>query len=181
MLCVESYWNHTTTQLGLIGRIWKDLDDEHQQIQIRMFQVLISKLTNIITKFEKLQKREHHNHTSGSQVTSINGWRYVFIKEGPDESIVELAMWQKIFDPSWFLILKISDPSIERELSRSKLTDPSLPPAHSFRDALREKPLEIVSVFLPKAGLDTAEIRRCAGSLSYLQNACREPARTRGS
>lgn len=159
MLCVESYWKRTTTQLDVIGRIWKDLDDEHQQIQIRILQVLISKLTRIITKFEKLQKREHRDRTSGNQVASINRWRYIWIKEGLDESIDELATWQKIFDPSWFLILKISSPSIDRELSRSKLTDPALPHAQSLRDALREEPLEKVSVFLPKDGLDTAGIR----------------------
>lgn len=159
MLYVESYWKRTTAQLDLIGRIWKDLDDEHQQIQIRILQVLISKLTKIITKFEKLQKKEHNGRASENQVTGVKRWKYVMIKEGLDESIAELASWQKTFDPSWFLMLKISSPSIDRELSRNQLTNPSLPRAHSLRDALREEPLEKVSVFLPKDGLDTAKIR----------------------
>lgn len=122
--------------------------------------MLISKLINIITKFEKLQKKERNDRTSENQVTGVKRWKYVLIKEGLDESIDELATWQRIFDPSWFLMLKISSPSIDRELGRNKLTDSSLPRAHSLRDALREEPLEKVSVFLPKDGLDKAETRK---------------------
>lgn len=122
--------------------------------------MLISKLINTITKFEKLHKKEHINRATELQATDIKRWKYVLIKQGLDESIDELVTWQKIFDPSWFLILKISSPSIDRELSRTKSTNPSIPRAHSLRDALREEPLEKVSVFLPKDGLNTAQVRK---------------------
>lgn len=122
--------------------------------------MLINKLSNLITKFKRLHKKEGDKQDTQQQTTRVKRWKYVFIKEGLDESIDELATWQKIYDPSWFLMLKISSPLIDQELGRNKLTDLSLPRAHSLRDALREEPLEKVSVFLPKDGLETAEIRK---------------------
>lgn len=121
--------------------------------------MLISKLSNIITKFEKLHKKEQDNRPTEHQVTDIKKWKYVLVKQGLDESIDDLATWQKIFDPSWFLILRVSHPSIDQELSRNRSADSSFARAHSLRDALREEPLEKLSVFLPKDGLETARMR----------------------
>lgn len=160
VLYIESCWKRTTTQIEFIKRVWEDLDDEHQQIQTRILQVLISKLGSLITKFESLQKRDKKSQAAEDQGTDVKRLKYLCIKKGLDESIDEFATWQKSFDPSWFLILRISSASIDRELSRNKPTDPSFPRAYSLRDALREEPVEKVSVFLSKDGLETAQIRK---------------------
>ena len=127
--------------------------------------MLVRKLSDLKAKFDKLQKNERSIRTKAYQVRDIRDikrWKYILIKQVLDESIDELVTWQKSFDPSWFLMLKISSPSIDRELSKNRLADSSLPPAYSFRDALRGNALEKVSVFLPRDGLENAEIRNIA-------------------
>ena len=159
VLCVESHWKRTIMQLDFIQRIWKCLDEEHQNIQTQILQVLSSKLRIIISKLEKLSKRSSDNRVTEHQVTDVRRWKYILVKQCLDESIEDLASWQKMFDPSWFLILKVSDPLIDRELSRNGSAVSSFTCAYSLRDALRDQPLQNVSVFLPKDGLETAKIR----------------------
>ena len=146
-------------QLDFVKRIWRGLDNEHQTIQTRILRVLIDKLSIIISKLEKLSKKGTGDRVTERQVTEVKRWKYILIKKGLDESIEDLAWWQKMFDPSWFLILKVSSPFIDQELNRNGPAVSSFTSAYSLRDALREQPLQKVSVFLPKDGLETAWIR----------------------
>ena len=158
VLCIESHWKRTTMQLDFIQRIWKSLDEEHQTIQTQILQVLISKLNILISKLEKLSKKSSGNQATESQVTEVRRWKYVLIKRCLDESIKDLASWQKMFDPSWFLILRVSSPFIDQELSRNGLAVSSYSSAYRLRDSLREQPLQKVSVFLPKDEFETARM-----------------------
>jgi hypothetical protein len=159
VLCVESHWKRTTIQLEFIKRIWKDLDEEHQTIQAQILQVLISKLSIIISKLDRLSKKKSDNRTTERRVAEVRRWKYVTIKQRLDESIEDLSSWQKMFDPSWFLILKVSSPFIDQELSRVGSVVSSFTGAYNLRDALREQPLQEVSIFLPNDGLETARMR----------------------
>ena len=80
------------------------------------------------------------------------------MKESLDEAIEDLAAWQRIFDPSWFLILKISSPLIDQELTRNSSPDSSVTLAHSLRDTLRLEPMRKIHVFLPEEQLKAAQI-----------------------
>ena len=146
-------------QLDFVKRIWNDLDKEHQTIQTQILQVLISKISIIISKLENLSKKRSGNQATERQVTDVKKWKYILIKQCLDESIEDLALWQKMFDPTWFLILKVSSPIIDQELSENGPAVSSLTSAYNLRDALREQRLQKVSVFLPKDGLETERIR----------------------
>ena len=146
-------------QVDFIKQIWKSLDKDHQTIQIQILQVLISKLSIIISKLENWSKKGSDNQATERQVTGVKRWKYVLIKPYLDEAIEELALWQKMFDPAWFLIMKVSNPIIDQELSRNGSAVSSFTGVSSLRDALREEPLQKVSIFLPKDGLETARIR----------------------
>ena len=159
VLCVQSHWKRTRTQLDFIKQIWKSLDEEHQTIQTQILQVLISKLSIIISKLDKLSKKGSDDRATERQGTGVKRWNYVLIKQGLDEAIEDLALWQKMFDPAWFLIMKVSSPFIDQELSRNGSAVSSFAGASSLRDALREEPLRTVSTFLPKEGLETAQTR----------------------
>ena len=159
VLCVENHWKRTDLQLDFIKRIWNGLDEEHQSIQDQIYQVLINKLSLITSKLVKLSERRSDNQATNGWVIEVNKLKYVLIKKCLDESIEDLTSWQKLFDPSWFLILKVSSPLIDQELSRNGSAISSFTGTHSLRDALREQPLQKVSVFLPKDGLETAGMR----------------------
>ena len=159
VLCVESHWKRTTIQLDFIKHIWKSLDGEHQSIQAQILQVLISKLNIIISKFEGLSNKRSGNRTTEGHIGEVKRWKYVLIKKILDECIEDLASWQKMFDPSWFLILKVSSPFIDQELNRNEPAVSSLSNMSNLRDALKEQPLQKASIFLPRDGLETESVR----------------------
>lgn len=146
-------------QLDFINRIWESLNQELRRIQTEILEVLISKLKRIISKLESLSKKGSGDRAAKSQGTRVKRWKYVLIKECLDESIEDLASWQTMFDPSWFLILKVSSPFIDQELSRNQLAVSSFTSAYNIRDTLKEQPHRKVSVFLPADGLEKARIR----------------------
>lgn len=146
-------------QLDFIKRIWGSLDEEHQNIQTQVLQVLVSKLSMVISKLEKLSKKRSASQAMERHVIEFKRWKYVLVKQCLDEAIEDLASWQKLFDPSWFLIMKVSSPFIDQELSRDGSAISSFPGAHSLRDALKKEPLQKVSIFLPEDGLENARIR----------------------
>lgn len=152
VICVESHWKRTTMQLDFIKQIWQSLDNEHQTIQIQILQVLISKLNMTISKLEKCSK------TKESHIIEVKKLKYVLTKQHLDEAIEDLASWQKMFDPSWFLILKISSPFIDQELHRNKSAISSINSTYSLRDALKEHPVQKVPIFLPKDELERAQM-----------------------
>ena len=161
-------------QLDFIRQIWDKLDEEHQMIQTRILKVLINRLSVIISKLKVLFKKKPNNGENSRHVIEVKRWKYILVKQCLDESIEDLASWQKMFDPSWFLILKVSSPLIDQELNRSKSVVSTLTSAYSLRDALREKPLEIVPIFLPASGLETA--RTC--EIAYTSAKCIPRARS---
>lgn len=146
-------------QLDFIKRIWKSLDEEHQTIQTQILQVLINKLSTIVSKLEKLSKKRSNGRATELEVTGVKRWKYVLVKEYLDEAIEDLASWQKMFDPAWFLILKVSSPVIDQELSRNGSAVSSFTGASSLRNALKEEPVQKVPVFLPEDGLERARMR----------------------
>lgn len=132
--------------------------------------MLIGKLKVIVSKLKSLFKRRPGDRATKSHSTEVKRWKYTLIKECLDESIEDLASWQKMFDPSWFLILKISNPFIDQE-GKNRLAVSSFTSAYN-RDALKEQPLQKVSVFLPGDGLETARIREIPfASVRYVQRA----------
>jgi len=99
------------------------------------------------------------------------------LKDSLDKAIEELEIWQKMFDPSWFLILKISDPLIDAQLAGKDAESPSLSLAHHFRDSLKDDPQIKVNIFLPNDdGLASAQ--RCHIPLSTALMAQRPGSRT---
>ncbi|KAL8993904.1 MAG: hypothetical protein Q9169_005995 [Polycauliona sp. 2 TL-2023] len=162
VLCIENHWKRTTMQLEVIRQIWGSLDEEHQSIQNRTLQVLASKLSMTISKLEKCLRKNPGDRTTEHQSITVKRTKYVQTKTSLDEAIQDLADWQRMFDPSWFLMLKLSEPLIDQQLKANVPTTSSLISAHRVRDALKQEPLQKSTVFLPKDDLDTARIRDIA-------------------
>lgn len=83
----------------------------------------------------------------------VKKWKDVLIKQCLDGAIEDLASWQKLFDPSWFLIMKVSSPFIDQEQHQAVLAGSSLLNARNLRNSLKDEPTQKTSIFLPKDGL----------------------------
>jgi hypothetical protein len=148
-------------QLDFLQQVWKTLDKEHQSIQNQTLQVLVSKLERAISQIERVQRRKKDkNMGDGNNVGRVKRLKYALVKDCLDASIHDLEAWQKLFDPSWFLIMKVGSPLIDQELAKDDRTEvASLCTAKELRDSLKEEPKIKTSVFLPEEDLNLAERR----------------------
>jgi hypothetical protein len=141
-------------QLDFLRNICETLDEEHQNIQSQVLRVLVSKLETAISQIERVQRKKKGK----DNVAGIKRWKYVLVKEYLDKAIQDLEAWQKTFDPSWFLIMKVGSQLIDQELSKEDRTkDPSIYTAKELRDSLKEEPQIKTSIFLPEDGLASAK------------------------
>lgn len=89
--------------------------------------------------------------------TQINRVKYALVKESIDKAVRDLEIWQKMFDPSWYLILKVADPVIDLELDKNVEDTTkvgSISTARGVRSTLRADPRTQTSIFRPKSELD---------------------------
>jgi Protein tyrosine and serine/threonine kinase len=157
VLWIESIWKRTTIQLDFLRKVCETLDEEHQDIQNRILQVLVSKLQAAIFQLERV-KRKKGGKDSGNNdnVVELKRFKYLWIKECVDDAIKDLEEWQKKFDPSWFLIMKVVNPVIDQELAKGKAEAASISTAKGLRDSLKEESQIKTSLFLPEGELLSA-------------------------
>ena len=101
--------------------------------------------------------------TNACPRTPARKWKYAFFKENLDASISNLEAWQRIFDPSWYLILKATEnkmtsSKLDQELAKQLETPSSdvLSSTQVLRFALTSTPNTRASIFLRESGLDPA-------------------------
>jgi hypothetical protein len=158
---IESCWKRTSLQLDFLRHVWDDLDEEHQDIQNEILTILNTKLATSISKIGSVQQQRlrasNTTETTPPKVGMIKRFKYaLFLKEYLDKAITDMESWQKLFDPSWFLIMRVSGQHVDNELSRPIKEDKSMKSASGIRDSLKANPQQTVSVFLPENGLDSA-------------------------
>lgn len=153
---VEASWLRISNQLRFLRCIAKSLDEQHQIVQQETLQILVFKLETVVTKLESIIKIKKSNNLSQGEGSRVNKVKYLFVKESIDNAIEDLKVWQDVFDPSWFLIMKAAAPQIDEELMR--IDEPSsdrtaLNSAQSLRVALSSNDSPKSTIFLPEDGL----------------------------
>lgn len=109
-LIVQSLWSRTCLQIDFVKRVARTMSSEHCSIHIEVFEMLHSKQIRAIKKIESLIR-------SPADGGGVRRWHMPFLRASLDESIQALEAWQRIFDPTWYLILRIADKVIDEELS----------------------------------------------------------------
>ena len=143
VVMVESYWKRTTLQLDFLQRVWPNLNKEHQLIQEQILHVLSGKLTSAVSKIENLLvvngSRTLTTENQTRQQMNVKRFKYAAFKESLDRAIRDLETWQKLFDPSWFLILLTSSSNIDTNLTecRPAMVSSSLSCTQPLRNTLQ--------------------------------------------
>ncbi|KAI8628208.1 hypothetical protein F5Y19DRAFT_145087 [Xylariaceae sp. FL1651] len=160
ILIVEEIWSRTAIQIEFVKRVASTLEYEHCRIHIEVFEMLKGKLMMAITKIESVVKKSKPEKTPKIW---IKRWKYLLIRETLEHTISELQQWQRIFDPTWFLILRIGNKLIDSELSntslstivpRSSSSSSTLLAAQKLRGILTSQSSVDTHIFLPEDGLD---------------------------
>lgn len=153
-LRVETYWMRTELQLNVVRGIASELSERHRMIQHATIAMLVTKLEIAINNVESTIK----SHPDRDQELEVHRWKYALMKEKIDRTIEDLKEWQSLFDPSWYLIMKLADRQIDDGLRKNRISsamefqDP-IPPAQSLRIALHPTDTYTPSVRLPSDSL----------------------------
>ncbi|KAJ5372060.1 hypothetical protein N7517_004066 [Penicillium concentricum] len=124
VIIIESCWDRTKRQVDFVMRITSIMDEDHCRMMDELLNQLVLSLSLAMSSLETvIEKRS----SARSGVFRL-GFRakkaaWVWKKEALDGIISELEEWQRRFDPSWFLLMKIANPVLDRELALAKTTE----------------------------------------------------------
>lgn len=156
-LRVESCWHRASIQLDFIRSIHGELDESLLSLHARIYDVLLAKLKDASRKLNSLRKASSE---PGGAAQAPGDWRrfkFIRTRKFLEETIEDLDMWQKLFDPSWFLILRVSSASVDHRLEAHDQESSIIKKTKAVKDSLKEKPAQAVRVFLPEARLDSCD------------------------
>jgi hypothetical protein len=157
---MQVQWTRTQIQLEITQRIWPSLSEAHQAVQTETLNVLNAKLKAAQSKLQGLLKER----TDGGKEIAVKRWKYMFVKPTLDETIKSLDRWQRMYDPTWYLMIKIADPLVDKELANVNALQDSksagveaagiIATARKVRDAVRDNAPKDLHLLLPSGGLD---------------------------
>ncbi|KAF2720849.1 hypothetical protein K431DRAFT_339078 [Polychaeton citri CBS 116435] len=149
-LAVDSAWYRTQTQLNLLEKIEGKLEDNFKEMQRRSLHVLDGKLMKAVAKLSSLEKAQSK--------TGLHRVTYARTKNTFDEIIRELKEWQDQFDPSWYLMLKITDITIDSGLASHAKQEPFLDDAREIRHALQGAATSLKGLFMEKSSIPASQV-----------------------
>ncbi|KAI1208017.1 uncharacterized protein F4807DRAFT_462108 [Annulohypoxylon truncatum] len=181
-LLIESTWSQMAIQVEFVRRIAHTMSPDHCRIHFEVLEMLQAKLQVAIRKIEPLSKKDNAGKAHGSR---IKRWKYVLVRESLDKTISDLQQWQRIFDPTWYLIILIKDNRIDSELlEKSRIprdnshdaeqgrASPSskstLVTIQSLRNTLKNEVTPGTHVSLPAEGLDWERAQKIPYSTTQL-------------
>lgn len=175
---VEACWLKIQLQLEFIRRLEPQLSEWHKNIQQQALEILLQKLHAANTKLSGLVKKSDALPNGVGEMTiivEVKRLKYAFMKDRLADTITDLEAWQGIFDPSWFLMMKIAGPEVDQQLyfmsqqqQHVSIHEPKavIPTTQQLRRAL--KPIDDdgtrKTVFLLPGGLNAESIQSLAYS-----------------
>ena len=117
---IQHAWIRTRAQIDVVERIWMSLSEEHQAMQAQAFAALLSKLNDAKHRLERLLKKpkDGDQRQMGDGRPKVRRWKYIFVKPHLDDTIMSLEKWRAIYDPTWYLMIRVASPVIDAELKR---------------------------------------------------------------
>ncbi|KAL3464527.1 hypothetical protein BJX64DRAFT_275736 [Aspergillus heterothallicus] len=105
LIRISNCWIRTKLQLQLVQRLSETLDEDHQKIQNETLEVLVVKLKATVRLVESVSTDE-----------GVRRLKYAVLQTKIEKAIIDLEHWQKVFDPSWYLLILAATPQIDDEL-----------------------------------------------------------------
>ncbi|KAL4778272.1 hypothetical protein BJX76DRAFT_366507 [Aspergillus varians] len=109
VLKIKSLWLKTEIQLESIKTIWELIEPRLQRLFYELLDHLQGKLEVASASVDRVINRS----IAG---LSINKFKTMLFKKNIMHAAQDLESWQRIFDPSWFLITRVADSKIDSYL-----------------------------------------------------------------
>ena len=123
MLRVTDCWVKLEIQLEFLHKIWDSLGEPLQLHQDRMLKLLEAKLSQANKELERVPVLGGNEAAlQKSKKVLAKKVKFAFVlQECLEKTIDDLESWHRRFDPSWWLILRLKDDSVDRQLHSSSL------------------------------------------------------------
>ncbi|CAI7627380.1 unnamed protein product [Penicillium glandicola] len=154
ILAIELFQVKTECQMDLLKRIWHTLPSRYQDCLGLIYPKLQEKLQIAVQAVEKISKKYANKDTLGWSKRLLYT---VHLKETIDRTIEDVNDWQKIFEPTWFLIMRISDSAIDTELHHNARSSSALTPSYHLRNSLKNEGNQDMGIFLSAKVLKHAQ------------------------
>jgi hypothetical protein len=172
-LAIEATWTKISQQLDFLRSVWESLGEDYQELQERIIHILERKLKEAVLQISKLEK-----HATRDNMGKRKAGKYVLgMKDSLEKATQDLQAWQKEFDTTWFLVLRVANSTIDAALVKRPGTE-RLSVARNVRDVLQKEPRRKTSIFLPEDELNsgscsdipysTAKVIEIAGSGKFI-------------
>jgi hypothetical protein len=154
LISIEVNWIKTEAQITILKRISRSLDARYRDVQTRVLSELEGKLKTATLTIDQLiagEKDKDINFTEMARalgkMAPMKKVKYAFKKDALEKIIEDLENWQRRFDPSWMLIIRMTDENIDQQLDQEekKFRQTSfIMAAKGVRDAARESTSTLV-------------------------------------
>ncbi|KAH8703901.1 hypothetical protein BGW36DRAFT_414266 [Talaromyces proteolyticus] len=169
VIVVESCWNRTKSQVDFMVRITSIMDPDQCRVMDELLKQLLLSLSLAKNTLEGVTQKTSSVRSSIRHFGFKSKAAWVFKKEALDSVVSELEAWQRRFDPSWFLLMKIASPILESELAKATAADERVhEPANAaknplalaagLRKVLSPSLEQTRSLFLPEVQMEWVDI-----------------------
>jgi hypothetical protein len=107
-------------QLGLLYQISHHLGEDFVHLYLDQVQRFHGILGQVTTELETATKNVHPSPETGKASMIIGKSKYTLVKRSLDKLLVQLEAWQGRFDPSWYLLARISGPILDCALVETR-------------------------------------------------------------
>ncbi|KAL7896120.1 hypothetical protein HDV63DRAFT_388668 [Trichoderma sp. SZMC 28014] len=175
---VEACWLKIQQQLEFIRRLEPQLSEGDKQNKQQVLEILRQKLQAANIKLSGLVKKSDALPNGAGEETiivEVRRLKYAFMRDSLADTITELEAWQRVFDTSFFLTIKIAGPEVDQLLYLMSQQQQSvstheakavIPATQQLRRAL--KPIDYdgtrKTVFLLPGGLNAESVQSLAYS-----------------
>ncbi|OAP57704.1 hypothetical protein AYL99_08442 [Fonsecaea erecta] len=150
ILCVEDHWIKFEYQIQFLQSVWNSLDERLQLHQHHLLQHLHFKLQEANDLLDSTIGPQADKSSIDAVIRKkggIRAWKYALtLEDCLSRSVKDLKKWHDMFDPSWFLITRVSSQTIDNQL-RDRPTDDrsSLSTLKGLREVVKAAQSESVS------------------------------------
>lgn len=159
---VLNIWSRIHMQLEFLKEIESTFNNGYRSVQEATLEILAGKLKNAWTKLDALQDKPDATRSSHSKLLESRRWKYIRTKASLDDCIDELQAWQTIFDPSWFLTMRIArqysqfvDEKLESHTERAVIRS-----AASVKKAIAPGQPTVRGLLLPAGSMDLTQAEK---------------------
>lgn len=120
LLKLRTEWLKTEMQMAFLKKVWHTLDSNLQMHQIALLGMLKNKLHLAVDLLDDTVSIKTDSRTLSCNLSSnsaiTKGKHVTRVEEILDKTIAELIQWRDVFDPSWYLLSRVVDDTVDWSL-----------------------------------------------------------------